>query len=111
MGHSTILHADYCVGPRMSVAYILEYMSKFCEQFKNKRSFGFFWTTSLTHDYLTFAHNGDQLFSTTIHSLVSRDLLNTTVLIVFSDHGMRWGSIRETYQVRTSFLTLFFLHY
>lgn len=99
MSHTNILHADFCIGPRMTTAYILNYMTKFCEQFRNNKSFGFFWTTSLSHDYLTFPHNGDALFSRAIRNLVTKGLLNNTVLIVFSDHGMRWGGIRETYQV------------
>lgn len=41
---------------------------------------------------------GDKIVLNFLKRLRQDQLLNHTILIVFSDHGLRWGKFRETYQ-------------
>jgi membrane-anchored protein YejM (alkaline phosphatase superfamily) len=88
-----------CVGPRLALTNIIDYVRKYSLRFANERHFGFFWTNSVSHDFLNMPHNGDLLYSGLIQNLSMSGALDRTVLIVLSDHGIRWGGIRETYQV------------
>lgn len=88
------------MGPRIALANILSYIRKFALRFANERHFGFFWTNSVSHDFLNMPHNGDALYSDLFRELVAAGALDRTVLVVLSDHGIRWGGIRETYQVQ-----------
>jgi hypothetical protein len=78
----------------LTITNILEYAKKVSERFIESRWFGLFWSNSISHDILTMPHIGDKAFS----SLISKLDLNRTALVVLSDHGMRWGPIRDTYQ-------------
>lgn len=70
------------------------------EEFADDPYFAFHWQTSLTHDYVSFAQLGDQSYHDFLENLSSRNLLRNTALIFMSDHGMRYGKFRVTYQGR-----------
>ncbi|CAG2180855.1 unnamed protein product [Oppiella nova] len=63
---------------------------------RKQKYFAYHFMVKVTHDDL----NGVGLLDPLIHRLFTRlfanNLLNNTVLVFFSDHGMRFGSIRET---------------
>lgn len=88
-----------CTGPRQTFEYTIDYIKKFSLQFVNDWYFGFFWSSTISHDDINVPHIGDEMLSNLINELQQSGALNRTVLIVMSDHGMRWGSFRETYQV------------
>jgi len=88
-----------CSGPRLTINNILGYATKVSQRFSKSKWFGLFWSNSISHDLLTMPHIGDKAFS----SLIARLDLNNTALVVLSDHGMRWGPIRDTYQVLLNF--------
>lgn len=63
-----------------------------------KRYMQLTWTTALTHDYLNYGHFGDEFLISTLDWLNQRGDFNKTVLILMSDHGIRWGEIRDHLQ-------------
>ncbi|XP_021917636.1 uncharacterized protein LOC110828852 isoform X2 [Zootermopsis nevadensis] len=99
-GHKNQLNANLCIGPKMSVAVLLDYISNFAIAMSSKDSFAFFWGASLTHDFLNYPSLGDDVHEKFLKHLVNTGSLNHTVFIFMSDHGIRWGGIRETYQGR-----------
>lgn len=98
IGSHKWLNANLCIGPRKSLQSLLSYGYKFAMTLKNVLSFGFFWGTSLTHDYLNLGQQGDLDYKTFLESLYDGGIMNNTVLVFMSDHGIRWGGIRQTYQ-------------
>ncbi|XP_069698044.1 uncharacterized protein [Periplaneta americana] len=100
IGFNKKLNAKLCIGSQMSLSVLLQYISKLAITMASKDFFGFFWGTSLTHDYLNFPSLGDGAYEQFLYNLSETGSLNRTVLIFFSDHGIRWGAIRETYQGR-----------
>ncbi|CAG7719498.1 unnamed protein product [Allacma fusca] len=65
---------------------------------KFQRYFHFTWTTALTHDKLNYGQFRDHHLLETLQWFKSGGYLNDTVLILMSDHGMRFGDIRSTLQ-------------
>ncbi|XP_069698059.1 uncharacterized protein [Periplaneta americana] len=100
IGFNKKLGAKLCIGSQMSLSVLLQYISKFAITMASKDFFGFFWGACLTHDYLNFPSLGDGTYEQFLYNLIETGSLNRTVLIFMSDHGIRWGSIRETYQGR-----------
>ncbi|CAG7719499.1 unnamed protein product [Allacma fusca] len=91
--------ANMCYGTRLSFEILLELMKKMATTMnKNKRYFHFTWATALTHDELNYGQFGDHLLLETLQWFKSGGYLNDTVLILMSDHGMRFGDIRSTLQ-------------
>ncbi len=87
-----------CIGSRLSLAVLLNYAYKHVHKFGRKKFFGFFWSTSLTHDYFNLPQQGDAVLLSFFKKMREGNLLNNTALIVLSDHGLRWGEFRETFQ-------------
>ncbi|XP_043482909.1 uncharacterized protein LOC122511608 [Leptopilina heterotoma] len=100
IGNNHELNTNLCLGARKNFQVLLQYSYKTAVEFKNDPYFAFFWQTSLTHDYLEKAQLGDDSYSELISNLKKNNLLEKTALIVMSDHGIRWGSFRQTYQGR-----------
>ncbi|XP_059475721.1 uncharacterized protein LOC132196829 isoform X2 [Neocloeon triangulifer] len=94
IGHLKKWNVKLCSGPRLTINNILSYAQKVSQRFESSNWFGLFWSNSVSHDVLTMPHIGDKAFS----SLVSKIDFNRTALVFISDHGMRWGPIRDTYQ-------------
>lgn len=100
IGNTHKLNTKLCLGTRKNFDTLLQYTHKVALEFKNNPYFAFFWQTSLTHDFLEFPQLGDDSYSDFVKSLKLKNLLENTALIMMSDHGMRWGSFRQTYQGR-----------
>lgn len=100
IGNHHKVNTNLCLGARKNFQVLLDYTYKTALEFRNDPYFAFFWQTSLTHDYLDYAQLGDDSYSSFINNLQRKNLLKKTALIVMSDHGIRWGSFRQTYQGR-----------
>ncbi|XP_076280793.1 uncharacterized protein LOC143209265 isoform X2 [Lasioglossum baleicum] len=100
IGNTHKLNANLCVGTRKTFDNLLHYSRKTATQFAGDPYFGLFWEASLTHDFFNYPQLGDDSYHDFISYLSEEQLLNNTALIVMSDHGMRWGEFRETYQGR-----------
>ncbi|KAJ9592750.1 hypothetical protein L9F63_015588 [Diploptera punctata] len=100
LGYKKDLNANLCVGSQLSITVLLRYISNFAQTMSGKESFGFFWGASLTHDFLNYPKLGDDIYEKFFSQLMFSGSLNRTLLIFMSDHGIRWGGIRETYQGR-----------
>ncbi|KAF2881134.1 hypothetical protein ILUMI_25045 [Ignelater luminosus] len=102
IGNEHKMNAYMCVGSRMVYKTLLEYVNKFVRSMHINKIpyFGFFWGASLSHDYLNKPKLGDNDYAKFLNELRTNGLLNHTALVFMSDHGIRWGGIRTTYQGR-----------
>ncbi|XP_014223435.1 uncharacterized protein LOC106650121 isoform X2 [Trichogramma pretiosum] len=100
IGNTRKLNANLCLGTRMNYDYLLHYTRKVAEEFASDPFFGLFWESSLTHDFIDFPRLGDDSYRDFFAYLKDNDLLRDTAVVFMSDHGMRWGHFRQTYQGR-----------
>ncbi|CAG9853694.1 unnamed protein product [Phyllotreta striolata] len=102
IGNSHVMNVFQCEGGRLIYKDLLDYISKFVATMNEKSLpyFGFFWGASLSHDNLNMPNIGDQDYYIFFKKLLDEKLLDNTALIFMSDHGIRWGDIRQTFQGR-----------
>ncbi|CAH1133732.1 unnamed protein product [Ceutorhynchus assimilis] len=100
IGTDKNVNCRQCVGARDAYKLILDYVKKFTRTMHLQAApyFGFFWSNSLSHDYLNEPGLGDESYYDLFKTLKETGALNDTILIFMSDHGIRWGGIRQTYQ-------------
>lgn len=98
LGHEKRLNANLCVGPKMNIEVFLDAVRKFAIQLGRKLTFGFFWENSLSHDYLNLPKYGDEVHVSLLDEFSKEGVFGRSIVILMSDHGIRWGKIRSTYQ-------------
>lgn len=92
------LNVNLCMGGRRTADVLMEYMRKMVPHMKRQLFFSFFWSVSLTHDYFNSPTLLDAQLAFNLRLLQESGILNHTLVLLMSDHGMRWGSFRKTYQ-------------
>lgn len=87
-----------CIGPRLGMTTLFNYAYKTAVSLKDHLYMGFFWSSSLTHDYIEYPRYGDDDLIGFFDQFNKTGELNKTIVILMSDHGLRWGAYRDTYQ-------------
>ena len=102
---------NICFRNKLHAELLLAYVYKFLDSYKRDPYFVFMWTTSVAHHYFNGPLTADVHFHAFLKQLYEEGLLNNTVLVLFSDHGYRYGDLRITeigrYEAR---LPLMFLY-
>lgn len=111
--HSSVWnHKHHCVADQLETDMLLHYVTDFSRQFRAKPHFGFTFITRLTHDNVNDAGAADEPHLNFLKTFRAEGHLNNTVLIYYSDHGNRFGEMRNTYvgkaEERLPFLFLVF---
>lgn len=88
-----LLHLS-CNGFKTDSEHIMDYAMEFATRFKNDPYFGFFWMNTFSHNFISDPTSMDERFREYIMDLTISDLLDNTILILGSDHGVRWGLTR-----------------
>ncbi|KAM0733229.1 hypothetical protein ACS0PU_012778 [Formica fusca] len=87
----------YCTGPELSFDRIFDYAVNFARTFVGVPYFGFFWTNTISHDNMNGISSIDTHMLKRFEFLEQDGILNDTMIIFLSDHGMRWGEFRTTF--------------
>lgn len=87
----------YCTGPERSFERIFDYAINFARTFVGVPYFGFFWTNTVSHDNMNGISSMDSRVLQRLELLEQEAVLNDTMVVFLSDHGMRWGAIRNTF--------------
>lgn len=90
------LNTHLCLGPRPLYQVTLEWAHQFMKTFSDQSYFGLVWSNSLTHDNEDFIQRADPFLHSMLHDLHVSKKLEDTFVILLSDHGIRWGALRET---------------
>lgn len=88
---------SYCLGPKPPIDYYLDYTLNLIDTFGARPFFAYVWMSELAHDHLNMAGHSDEPFREALEKLHDSGVLNKTVLVFISDHGIRFGSLRQTY--------------
>ncbi|XP_064460051.1 uncharacterized protein LOC135370271 [Ornithodoros turicata] len=87
----------YCVGSKAPMTLYLDYFLGLTKVWKDRPFIVYLWTSELAHSGLNNAGHSDTPFLNVLRALHERGVLNNTVLAFMSDHGLRFGSLRNTY--------------
>lgn len=86
-----------CLGPTMPFEELLDYLDRFTRMMGDRPFFSYTWISEITHDSLNSAGYADAPFQRHLQSLRESGVLNHTILVFLSDHGLRFGDVRATY--------------
>lgn len=89
--HNSIM----CLGYQHYADYIYQYGLEYAVKFKENPSFGLFWTNSFSHQDLSMSSAMDTRVVHYLKQLKTLGILDSSIVIFFSDHGMRFGPIRK----------------
>ncbi|KAH9374014.1 hypothetical protein HPB48_016234 [Haemaphysalis longicornis] len=87
----------HCWGSKMEMDVVFDYLANFAETCESRPYFGFAFVARLTHDMLNNAGYADAPSMRLLSRLYNSGALKNTLLVFFSDHGLRFGPIRSTY--------------
>ncbi|KAI8506627.1 hypothetical protein Bbelb_160540 [Branchiostoma belcheri] len=89
----------FCYGSVPKHVMMFDYLKEFHLAYENSRPrFGFTFLTQISHDDLNIIELVQQDLLNLLSGLYEEGHLNNTILVVFSDHGPRYGNMRETLQ-------------
>ncbi|XP_037567982.2 uncharacterized protein LOC119448842 [Dermacentor silvarum] len=86
-----------CLGPTLPSEELLSYLANFVNVMSERPFFAYTWFVELTHEWLNSAAYADEPVRRLLKALHASGVLNHTVLIFHSDHGLRSGDVRTTY--------------
>ncbi|CAG9865418.1 unnamed protein product [Phyllotreta striolata] len=86
----------YCTGAETAGERILKVAEEFAVRFRGYPNFGLFWMNSFSHNDLNSPSGMDDRLAEFLDSLTKSGVTNTSLVIFFSDHGIRFGPIRKT---------------
>ena len=84
-----------CLGYKHSVDHIYQYALDFATNYVNDPFFGLFWTNTFSHNDISDPSLMDEKMKNYILELQRRDILNNSMVVFFSDHGLRFGEVRN----------------
>ncbi|XP_058789511.1 uncharacterized protein LOC131663242 isoform X2 [Phymastichus coffea] len=90
-------NCKHCTGPELSVDRIFNAALDFSEAFVGRPSFGFFWSNSISHESMNGPSLYDARFVAKLRAMDDAGVMNDSMVVVLSDHGMRYGDIRDTF--------------
>jgi len=96
--HGAMWNSEHdCVGARLETDVVLDWIVEFERRFRDVPHASFSFITRLTHEDVRKAAVADRPYERFLRRLRDGGLLNRTVLVLYSDHGMRFGDLRRTY--------------
>lgn len=94
--HIKLKHSlKLCLGFKHSVDHIYEYAMDFATQYRDHPSFGLFWTNTFSHNDISDPSSMDQKMKNYLDVLQMRGILKNSMVVFFSDHGLRFGPVRH----------------
>ncbi|XP_034134977.1 uncharacterized protein LOC117588039 isoform X1 [Drosophila guanche] len=89
---------NYCVGRRLAISYLYDFCMQFTQRLieeLDQPAFGFFWSCTFTHGYHYGASSLDGVFMDYLKILERHEIFEKAIVILFSDHGERFGDLAE----------------
>ncbi|XP_015929475.2 uncharacterized protein [Parasteatoda tepidariorum] len=90
-------HLDDCLNAELETDLMYDYLKNFVKTMDKRPYWAFCMVSTLTHDYLNSASYADPPATRILQILSDIGALNNSALVIFSDHGLRFGAIRHTY--------------
>lgn len=87
-----------CAGGRILVDALMEVTCKLLPHKQRYPFFSFYWWADGLHEFLNTPRLVDARFEQYLRRLNDAGIMNNTVIFFMSDHGLRWGRFRRTFQ-------------
>lgn len=87
---------DFCIGPRSAPDRVYQYAEDFVRLHRRHGYMAVFWLNTFSHNDMNTPSAMDQRTADALSRLLDGRLLDNAVTAVLSDHGLRFGRIRET---------------
>lgn len=87
----------YCLNDQLETNILYGYLKDFVKTMSFRPYFAFVMVSTLTHDSLNAAGYADEPTYNLLTDLWKSGAMNKSIVVTFSDHGIRFGKIRETY--------------
>ncbi|CAD6992583.1 unnamed protein product [Ceratitis capitata] len=84
-----------CIGRKHQAEYIYDFALQFANSITTEPFFGLFWTNSFSHEYFDLPLTMDVKILEYLKHMKSNGILDSSIVIFFSDHGMRWGPLLQ----------------
>lgn len=85
----------FCLGYQNYADFIYQYALDFATFYKDEPSFGLFWTNTFSHNDISDPSSMDLRIKYYLEELEERGILNNSMVVFFSDHGLRFGAVRS----------------
>lgn len=95
---SSSLPSTYCIGERTFLDILIEMTDRLLPHYQRYPFFSFYWWTNGFHEFFNAPRLMDDRFQRMLKSLDDSGVTNNTLILLMSDHGMRWGKFRNTFQ-------------
>lgn len=96
IAYNKIGNYKLCLGSQRPIDVLFKYLRKFVKSTADQLFFSFFWTSSMTHDFINHPMLIDKDLSELLLQMKKEKRLEKTILFLLSDHGLRFGSFRQT---------------
>ncbi|CAH1972433.1 unnamed protein product [Acanthoscelides obtectus] len=87
-------YLTYCTGPETAAERIMNVAKDFSVTFKTYPYLGLFWMNSFSHENVNSPGRMDTRVQEFLEALMKKGVTEDSIIIFFSDHGMRFGKIR-----------------
>lgn len=82
VAHTKIGNYKLCLGSSRPIDFLLKYMRKFMKTMADELFFSFFWTSSMTHDFINYPLLIDNDLSDVLHQMKRDKVLDRTILFM-----------------------------
>ncbi|XP_017042571.1 uncharacterized protein LOC108089006 isoform X3 [Drosophila ficusphila] len=97
LDHTTVNGLVHCLGYETAAEHVYDYGLEFTRRYLNDTYFGFFWTNTHSHSDISQTSSMDDYMAEYLRKLVRQGTMDNSVVVFFSDHGMRFGPTRATW--------------
>ncbi|KAL1436950.1 hypothetical protein MTO96_048971 [Rhipicephalus appendiculatus] len=100
----------FCMGSRLKTKVLIKYLGDVLKLNDHSRTFSYVWLSDVTHNHVKGIAILDEPLFDFFKGLSNRGVLDSTVVLLLSDHGARYGSTRRSelgrYEDKTPFCFL-----
>ncbi|XP_073842350.1 uncharacterized protein isoform X2 [Musca autumnalis] len=86
-----------CLGYKHAADHVYDYAVELARRYRNDTFFGLFWANTFSHNDISDCTSMDEHIREYLKKFKQMGTMDNTIVIFFSDHGMRFGPIRKTY--------------
>ncbi|KAH8259871.1 hypothetical protein KR026_012146 [Drosophila bipectinata] len=97
LDRTTVMGLPHCLGYETAAEHVYDYAIEFTRRYLNDTYFGFFWTNTHSHSDISQTSSMDEYMVELLQKLVLQGTMENSIVVFFSDHGMRFGPTRVTW--------------
>ncbi|XP_070140999.1 uncharacterized protein [Drosophila kikkawai] len=97
LDHTVVNGLIHCLGYETAAEHVYDYALEFTRRYLNETYFGFFWTNTHSHSDISQTSSMDEYMAEYLRKLVRQGTMDNSVVVFFSDHGLRFGPTRATW--------------